>query len=178
MTSPTLTPYKELIGQIASEWLKGFEPVPPGTYRAEIAEADTGNTSFGEWGLKLFWKILGGPHKGRKIFDLVMLSGSDVSVAFSKRRLKRILVNIGHHDPNYIESPAELLNKPCLITVAVTQWQGEKRNRITKYHPAPTPHLDPSPPPTAGSPASSAARSDLDEWMAQNFWPALERENP
>jgi hypothetical protein len=143
----------------------GFDPIPKGTYLAHIIESKDDTSKNDDLVLKITWMILEGEHEGRKVFDQIMLTGSDKAVAFGNRKLKTIAVASGHPNPNFIEDSEELHGLPCQIVVGVRTWEGAERNEVKDYKPASSkqPAAQPSPaappPPPQGPPPPAAATS-------------------
>lgn len=138
-----------------------FEPVPAGDYQAQVIDSELTQSKSDNTMLTLTWLVIDGEQAERLIFDRVMLSGSDKSVAFGKRRLKTIADAIGHPNPNRIEDSGELHGLPCLITVAVrksTEGYSDS-NEVRNYHPLANaaPQRAPAAPPANTSPAQVAA---------------------
>lgn len=96
-----------------------FEPVPAGVYEAQIIDSEERKSKNDNDMLNLTWLVIDGEQAGRMVFDRIMLSGSDDSINFGKRRLKTIAEAIGHPNPNFIGDKEELHGLPCIITVVV-----------------------------------------------------------
>ena len=134
----------------------GFDPIPAGDYVAQIIESDIGTSKKGYMMLNLTWVIMDGPYAERLVFDRVMLSGSDASIAFGKNKIKTIASATGHHNPNRVNDSEELHGRPCSIIVTIREWDGENRNEVKNYKPLTTQALSaPAPqstPPQASTP--------------------------
>ncbi len=138
----------------------GFDPIPAGDYTAQIVDTEIAHSKAEELMLSMSWLIMEGDHAERLVFDRVMLSGSDKAVAFGKRKVKTIATAVGHPNPNRVEDSEELHGLPCLITVAIREWNGENRNEVKNYKPltAPQPQVPAAPPAQAQAPAPPATR--------------------
>jgi len=148
----------------------GFEPVPKGQYLAHIVESKQDETKNRDFVIKFTWLVLEGEYEGRKLFDQIMLTGSDKAVAFGERKLKTMAVAMGHPNPNFIEDSEELHGLPCTIVVGLRTWEGEERNEIRDYKafdpnkpapvaPAAAPPAQHSAPPAQAPPAATAPAS-------------------
>lgn len=133
----------------------GFDPIPAGEYPAQIVGTDLTRSQNDDLMLNLTWQVMEGDHAERLVFDRVMLSGSDKSVAFGKRKIKTIADAIGHPNPNRVEDTEELHGRPCLIVVAIKPYNGEDRNEVRNYKPITK--ADPAPA-AAAAPSASAAQ--------------------
>ena len=132
----------------------GFDPVPAGDYPAQIVDSEVTSSKQDNMMLTLTWLVIEGEYAERMIFDRAMLSGSEKSVAFGKRRLKTIADAIGHPNPNRIDDSAELHGLPCLITVTVRKGNEgySDSNEVKDYKSlsTPNPHA-----PAAATPANT-----------------------
>jgi hypothetical protein len=98
-------------------------------HAAELACSRNGNHM-----VKLTLAIQSGQHKGRWLFDQMMLTGSPDAIETGKRRMKELLTVIGHPNPNYLADTDELLGGLCQAQVAVETQTGYAPRNVVKYY--------------------------------------------
>jgi len=117
---------------------KSFQPctnevLPPGEYLAVIDEAEMRDFSGGRFGqfLKLKFKIVEGMHKGRFIYDQIVLSHHiKVAEEIGRSRLSR-LCNACFL--KYVSRPSELVGHKLLLLVGVEAYNGKEYNRVSGW---------------------------------------------
>lgn len=130
-------------------------PIEPGTYVANVIEADvqpnqkgTGTT------LKLTWSITEGPSQGRRIWQNINIQHTNPDAQrIGQAELKEITASLGLAS---ITSTDPLLYKPLVVTVAneTSKQDGKTRTVIKKVAPyGSTPATRPA---TAPAPAQAA----------------------
>lgn len=115
------------------EPMREREPVPAGTYRAQIIESELKPTKKNDGRyLQLTWQIVDGPYKGQYMWDQLNLQNpNSQTVDIAQRQLTSICRAIG---VTKVGDSGQLHNKPALLTVTIKQDAGyAPKNRITKY---------------------------------------------
>ena len=107
-----------------------YSPLPEGEYPCRLVDIDEASTRHGDDLWKLKFVVEEGEHSGRYVFD---------NLVFSERampRVKLICSRLGVDTTGAIDlQPEHLLEKICLITVMVEDYEDEtgtakKRNRV------------------------------------------------
>lgn len=111
-----------------------FEPIPAGDYLAVIVASETKPTKngAGEY-LQLEMELLEGPHKGRKVWDRLMLKHTNSqTVAIARGTLSALCRAVGVMQPR---DSLELHNLPVLVKVACKKRDdtGEIANVVKGY---------------------------------------------
>lgn len=114
----------------------GSSPVlPPGEYLVEIVseQADQPLRSGKGTALVFEYQIKDGQYRGQRIRDWINLGHMDQNAReLGQRRLKAIGVSVGL--PMFNDT-RELFNRPFLVVVSLTEYQGKERNGIEDYRP-------------------------------------------
>lgn len=111
-----------------------FEPIPAGDYLAVVVATEmkpTKNGS-GEY-LQLEMEVLDGPHKGRKVWDRLMLKHTNSqTVAIARSTLSALCRAVGVMQPR---DSIELHNLPVIVKVACKKRDdtGEITNVVKGY---------------------------------------------
>ena len=136
------------------------DPVPPGTYTAQIEASEVTATSKNTGDiLKLQWRILEGEHENRVVFDNVNLRNvNETAQKIGQSQLASIRKALG---VGAVKNSEELHNIPCKITVKIRPPKDgyEASNSISKYESLnatatpPAPASKPATPPLAAAPA-------------------------
>lgn len=91
--------------------------IPPGTYKAEVVQADYGPTSKGGMMMTLEWCIIEGSYKNRRVWDRQNLKNASADTErYAKQALIAMSAAMGMPPAKATEL---LLNKPVMIKVAV-----------------------------------------------------------
>jgi len=116
--------------------VKGLEPLPDGTYTAEIVEAKEGSSQAGHPKIDLQWTIISpAEHAGRRIFDILSFHPDALF------RTKATLVGLGFDGSFKGEiSTEQMIGRKALLTVSTevsTQTDPDgnpypPRNRVKK----------------------------------------------
>jgi len=111
-----------------------FEPIPAGDYLAVIVASDRKPTKngAGEY-LQLEMEVIEGPHKGRKVWDRLMLKHTNSqTVAIAKSTLSALCRAVGVMQP---KDSVDLHNLPMLVKVACKKRDdtGEITNVVKGY---------------------------------------------
>lgn len=111
-----------------------FEPIPAGDYVAAVVASEMKPTKngAGEY-LQLEMEVLEGPHKGRKVWDRLMLKHTNSqTVAIARSTLSALCRAIGVMQP---KDSLELHNLPVLVKVACKKRDdtGEITNVVKGY---------------------------------------------
>jgi hypothetical protein len=114
------------------------KPAPEGWYRTFVRAAEVAESKNGNRMIKLTHEIDEGEHKGKWIFDQIMLSGSENAVFVGRRKMKELLVAIGAKNPDLLRDTDELLDKVCDTFVMVEeQGNGYMPKNVVKAHETP-----------------------------------------
>jgi hypothetical protein len=114
---------------------KGFDPIPSGVYTCAIVES-TAKPTKNQKGqlLELVVEVLEGPHKGRKVWDNLMLAHaeSDKAVEVGLSILSAICRAVGVMQPR---DTNELHCRPMRVTIGLKRREdsGDYQNIIRKY---------------------------------------------
>ncbi|MGB2791297.1 MAG: DUF669 domain-containing protein [Candidatus Moraniibacteriota bacterium] len=116
-----------------------FEPLPKGTYDATVDTAEATTSTTGKVMFKIKYKVLGGPHNGRTIFNNITLT-TDNPNALRMFFLNMKAMGLG---PEYFgQNPpkehvaASLVGKQCKVTVDHREYQGQMRENVKSLAPA------------------------------------------
>ncbi len=130
-----------------------FEALPVGPYDVEIDKAETKTSSTGKTMYAVQFKVLNGPHAGRKVFNQFVISPeSPGALGFFFSHMKALgldaaFFNAGPTDDQVCNA---LLGRKAMITLGMKQYQGEDRNDVKKIAPlagGATASVAPPPPP-------------------------------
>lgn len=148
----------------------GFEPVPAGSYRAQVIETELRQTKAGNGQyIRATFEILDGPHAGKKIFTNYNIAHSNPQTQeIGRGQLKAFLTYSGHPNPNMLRNTEEMHGRPVIINVIVKAGSGEygPSNEIKSYAAvgagaakpaAAAGFAAPKPPAAAAAPAATAA---------------------
>ncbi|MCC6909084.1 MAG: DUF669 domain-containing protein [Phycisphaerales bacterium] len=112
----------------------GFDPIPAGKYLAIITASEMKPTRNGKGEyLQFELDILDGPHKGRKVWDrLVIKHSNQQTVEIAKGTLSAVCHAVGVMAP---KDSAELHNLPLMVTVGLKKRDdtGELTNVVKSY---------------------------------------------
>ncbi len=102
-----------------------FEPIPPGTYEAEIVEASEKVSQNGSQMIELRLQV---EHEGRQrklFFNLVFHENA-------MWKVKQIMKNLGFDVSGPLEiNASDFVGLPCRVVVNNEQYEGETRSRVT-----------------------------------------------
>lgn len=143
-----------------------FEPLPVGTYDVTVDTAEATQSSSGKDMIKVKFKVLGGPHEGRGLFNQFVISPDSANaLAFFFRHMAAFGLDEKYFatNPQLEAVAAALVGKVCRVKVSIREWQGQDRNQVDAVMPptpgtatvaAPAPTPMPTAPPTPGQPAT------------------------
>jgi hypothetical protein len=120
----------------------GPSPLPEGCYEAAITESKPVDSDGKECEqpdyiarIDLVWGIIGGEHEGRRVYDRIMVRGSDKAVRFGRDKLKKILTLGRYANPNNLRDTDDLvILAPLFLELYQEEYQGKVRNSIREYH--------------------------------------------
>lgn len=115
----------------------GTNPVlPEGEYVVEIVEEKEQPLKTGNGVALVFdYQIKAGQYRGVRIRDWLNLNhASDQAREIGQRRLKAIAKSVG---VERFADTRELFNRPFVVVVSQSEYQGKTRNSIDEYKPAP-----------------------------------------
>jgi len=91
-----------------------MDPVPNGDYEAEVVHAEVGTSKAGYPKIDLRWKIIGGEHDGRQIFDSLSFHPNALF------RVKQVLQAFDFaNDFSGSVDPEELVGQTAMLKVAL-----------------------------------------------------------
>lgn len=112
----------------------GFDPIPAGRYECAIVESSMKPTKNGQGQyLELVLEVLGGPHKGRKVWDnLNIVHPNDKAVEIAQSVLSAVCRAVGVMTPR---DSLELHNRPMLVSIGLRRREdgGDYQNVVRKY---------------------------------------------
>ena len=134
---------------------QSFDLIPPGLYPARVSESEITQSKSGNHMITWSWEIIGEDHTGRKVWDRMMLDGSDTAKRVGQQRLKAMAIACGHPNPNFIADTEELHGRECLIKIKIDKGKDgyDDSNKITAFKPI---QAAPAAPQTAAAPAGQA----------------------
>lgn len=128
--------------------LKGFDPIPAGTYDAEVfsveaieAENPDGRLPMGTPGINVQFKITGGPHDNRRVWNRYWIPGEGYDEEKKKKTLgmlARYLMAIGYPEEEVTKAgfkldQEDMINRECKVTVKVDREYNN--NKVTNVKP-------------------------------------------
>ncbi len=128
----------------------GFDPLPPSTYDVIVDEASATQSSNGKDMIKVTFRVEGGPHDTRKIFNNFVISPDSANgLAFFFRHM----AVLGLKDDFFANNPttemvaAAIVSRRCRVKVSIRQWQEQDRNQVDAVLP-PAANVGPAVAPT------------------------------
>jgi hypothetical protein len=128
--------------------LSGFDAVPSAWYDANVFEVtaaevenDTGKLPVGTKGLSVRFKLDGGEHDGKSVWNRYWFAPAEYETkAQLDGILARFLLAIGYTEEevksgNFSIVPEEIEGRPCSINVKKYTYDGLDRNRVTGIRP-------------------------------------------
>lgn len=124
-----------------------FEPLPPGTYRAQVDDASLVTTKAGNGKMiKVTLKITGPTHAGRLAWDQMVVAHPNATASsIGQLRFASLCVACGFE----AKRPRlhELIGRPISVRLGIEKSeQYGDRNKVTEYRPGsaapPSPHVD------------------------------------
>jgi Protein of unknown function (DUF669) len=113
-----------------------YSVIPIGEYKVYISEKVDGISKNGDPMIKVVWKVNEGEHRGRFIFDNLVISSNKNSPAWKIRwRAKMFLQSIGepHNGDNFDWDSDNWEGKECIVKVEHSEYNGDTQAKITKY---------------------------------------------
>jgi len=122
-----------------------FDPLPSGDYDVVCVSAEAAQSSTGKAMIKAKFRVQGGPHDGRHIWNQFVISPENpnaLSFFFQHMKvfgmdenffaqLPPVNAHLGANDPSLQRIAATMLNRPARVTVNQRSWNGSMRNNIT-----------------------------------------------
>ncbi len=116
-----------------------FAPLPEGKYNAFITESKMADTKAGDLSLKVTFTIADGEQKGKKIFDQYILKHSNPKVTeISHGKIKSLMENGGHPNPNKLGGPQELEGLKVGIKTKIQRSEEYGDKAVVSYFLKPT----------------------------------------
>lgn len=143
---------------------KDFEPLPAGSYLAQVVDSDIKDTKNGTGKyVKLEWEIIDGEYGGRRVFAMYnIINANPTAQEIGEAEFSAACLGLGKAGCRDTE---ELHAIPCVIKLKVQPGKGDygPSNRITKYsRPANAPAQQASAPASA----QGGGQKDKPVWMA------------
>lgn len=128
--------------------LKGFDPIPAGTYDSTVvgveaieAENPDGKLPMGTPGINVQFKIDGGPHDNRRVWNRYWMPGEGYDEEKKKKTLgmlARFLMAIGYDESevtggSFKPDIEDMINRDCKVTVKVDREYNN--NKVTNVKP-------------------------------------------
>lgn len=122
-----------------------FDPLPSGDYDVVCVSAEAAQTQNGKAMVKAKFRVQGGPHDGRHIWNQFVISPENpnaLSFFFQHMKvfgmdenffaqLPPVNADLGANDPSLQRIASTMLNRPARVTVNQRSWNGQMRNNIT-----------------------------------------------
>lgn len=122
-----------------------FDPLPNGDYDVICVETEAAQTQNGKAMVKAKFRVQGGPHDGRHIWNQFVISPENpnaLSFFFQHMKvfgmdenfftqLPPVNADLGANDPSLQRIASTMLNRPARVTVNQRSWNGQMRNSIT-----------------------------------------------
>jgi len=100
------------------EDVKGFSPLPGGTYLCKVAEVEEGATQRGDEMWRVRFVVESGVHKGRYIFDSLVFS------AAAMKRVKLFCSSVGIDVAGEQDlTPDAIIGRTCNVTVTTEEYE-------------------------------------------------------
>jgi hypothetical protein len=131
------------VDQLRKDAQAKHEPLPPGAYPIELLGGTLIETD--DDVLELEWRVAGGPHQGRRVFQRLKLAGASLPYAIAdldtlgisiesldSRTLKRLIADSPAYG-NRFEAPVPT---GLVIEATVGQWKGDNgkvHNQISRF---------------------------------------------
>lgn len=125
--------------QLMQEATTGFEPVPDDQYTVQVEKANADKpTSTGKPMIKVEYRILGGPHDGRKLFDQFVISPENPNALgffFENLATFGLDANFFSQNPPLELVAQTLVGRQAVVTTGTREWKGRVQNDIQSYAP-------------------------------------------
>lgn len=115
-----------------------FDPVPAGDYNATITECTATTASTGKPMLKAKFRINGGPHDGRIVFNNFTITADNPNaMGFFFRHMKALGLDADFFatSPSMPKVADAMAGRPATITVGIRQYQGQDQNELKTIKP-------------------------------------------
>lgn len=114
-----------------------FEPLPKGKYDVRVDSAEYKLTAKGNDMFMLTLVVLSGDHKGRKLFDNMVVSESSTARGYFVKHMGVLGADAGFltSDPDESDVCARIINAECVVDVGPDR-DDATRNRIFAYLPS------------------------------------------
>lgn len=139
------------------------EPVPPGDYRVKVQKAEATIAKTGSPMIKVTLEIVGGPYNTRWVWtNFVVKPDNPDSAKMFVRKVKAFGFTgefLAANKPSMDQLATLLVSREAVATVAISEYQGKKRNDVSKLKAwsGSTPAV---PPPSAGVPSTKPAAGE------------------
>lgn len=144
-----------------------FNAVPVGQYDLQVESASFKMTASGKKMYSVKYRIMGGPHNNRVIFDnIVLTTDNSTALGFFFRKMAALGLDMEYFKSNPTDEAitAAMTGRTVRVDMGIRQYQGEDQNEIKNYlkppaggaAPGPGGVAAPPPPPMAAAPAPAA----------------------
>lgn len=150
-------------GQLMDQASATFAPLPVGEYAVTVDTAAAAQTSTGKLMFKIKYKVVGGPHNGRTVFNNVTLAKDNPNALgyfFRDMEAMGLPKQYFAGNPSDEHVAASLVGKSCKVVLEHREYQGEMRENvksIKKGAAGPAGPGAPPAPPAAAAPVVPAA---------------------
>jgi hypothetical protein len=114
-----------------------YEPLPNGDYDLKVIEVKSTVTASGKTMFKLTTEVQGGAYNKRRIWDNLVISPENknaLAIFFGKMAALGLPREFFNNNPSNAQIEASLDGKLFRAQVGSREWQGSKRNELTKYY--------------------------------------------
>jgi hypothetical protein len=114
-----------------------YEPLPNGDYDLKVIEVKATVTASGKTMFKLTTEVQGGAYSKRRIWDNLVISPENknaLAIFFGKMAALGLPREFFNNNPSNAQIEASLDGKSFRAQVGSREWQGSKRNELTKYY--------------------------------------------
>jgi len=127
-----------------------FDPLPNGDYDVVCVSAEAAQSSTGKAMIKAKFRVQGGPHDGRHVWDQYVISPENPrALSFFFRNMKMFGMDtdfftqmppvnpaLGADDPSLQRIAATMVNRAVRFTLKQETWQGQVRNVVKDIKPS------------------------------------------
>jgi hypothetical protein len=117
----------------------GFSALPAGEYEVTIESAEVRKTGTGKSKIAVRFKVTGGPHNGRAVFnDFVLSPGNDNAMVIFFRQMSALGLKSEYfsQNPSLEQVAKDLAGRRARLRLGVRTWQEVERNSVLGIMPA------------------------------------------
>lgn len=116
----------------------GFEPIPDGSYDAQVAAAEALESSTRKTMFKVKFQVLTGPYAGRPVWSNLVISPENPSALgyfFANMAALGLTSDYFAQNPHPTHVADALVGRQCRVEVSSRVYQGQKRNDVKRIMP-------------------------------------------